>query len=156
MPLAKRFFRYTTRLSLITLSILCLSFALARKELASLFVSDAEVAAITANVILLGAFNKFGDGLQFYLQGPIRALSLQKVASYWAIGTYYLVGIPLASIFAFACDFGALSFQAAFVPVIIIMCVAFTCILRRQDWQVIADQVVERIDKEAYEISNRQ
>ena len=62
VPLAKRFMKQTTRLSLVILSILCLSFVLARNGLASLFVSDAEVAAITANVILLGALVKFGDG----------------------------------------------------------------------------------------------
>ena len=78
------------------------------------------------------------------------------MASYWAIGTYYLVGIPLASIFAFACDFGALSFQASFVPVVIIMCVAFTWILHSQDWQEIADQVAKRIENEANQIANRE
>ena len=40
------------------------------------------------------------DGLQNYLQGPIRAMGLQDIASYSAILCYWLIAIPAA------CGFG--------------------------------------------------
>ena len=49
--------------------------------------------------------------MQGYFAGPIRAMGLQKTASYCAIACYYLLGIPLACLFAIKLGYGVLGLQ---------------------------------------------
>ena len=48
------------------------------------------------------------DGGQCFLQGPIRAMGLQKKGSYYAIACYWIVGVPLSSLLGVWKDFGCL------------------------------------------------
>ena len=57
-------------------------------------------------LIALVGVNFFADGMQGYLQGLIRAMGLQKIASYIALATNWLIAMPLAAIFCFVCDIG--------------------------------------------------
>ena len=59
-------------------------------------------------VLVLLSLSMLLDGSQCYLQGPIRAIGLQQVASYCAIGGFYVIGLPLAWLIAFKFDKGVI------------------------------------------------
>ena len=61
---------------------------------------------MAATLFIIYGINYFGDGMQGYLQGPIRAMKLQGKASYVAIISFWLIGLPLAATFAFVCNMG--------------------------------------------------
>ena len=76
VPLAKRFFAIINKLTLGIVCVICLGIGLFRNQIVTLFVTDEVVVAMTVPVILLTAFNMIFDGMQGYLQGPIRGLGL--------------------------------------------------------------------------------
>ena len=61
---------------------------------------------MAAILFIIYGINYFADGMQGYLQGPIRAMKLQSKASYVAIVCFWLIGLPLAATFAFVCNMG--------------------------------------------------
>ena len=72
---------------------------------------DEEVREMTSNVLLILSVIFFFDGMHGFMNGPIRALGLQKIASYVAISSYWLIGLPAAGIFAFGADLGVSGLQ---------------------------------------------
>ena len=61
---------------------------------------------MSEKLIMITALIHLFDGAQGYLQGPIRALGLQKRASYFAICSYWLLAIPVALILSFWLEIG--------------------------------------------------
>ena len=51
------------------------------------------------------------DGMKGYMVGPIRALGLQKYASYFALISYYIVGLPVGIFLGLYLDYGVLGLQ---------------------------------------------
>ena len=79
--------------------------------------------------------------LQCVLQGPIRALGIQKTASYFAIGSYYIFGLPLAVLFGIVMQYGLIGLQAGISIAILLQAIANAFIILWSDWQKIADVV---------------
>lgn len=76
VPLAKRFFYLGLKVNFIvtfTLSLLTFVF---RESIADFFTADAEIRHIASNVLILLSFNFLADGMQGFLQAPIRAMGL--------------------------------------------------------------------------------
>ena len=119
--------------------ILSLVTYLSREAIMSVYTNDPTVQAICIQVFLLIAVNFLFDGIQGYLQGPIRAMGLQKRASYFAIACYYIVGIPLAWFLAMKRDLGVLGLNAGFSLAVAIQAIAYGFILYKSNWQEVAD-----------------
>lgn len=75
-------------------------------------------------------------------------MGLQKVASFCAIGCYYLVGVPVGSILAFCADLGVAGLQGGYFAAVFVLAMAFTYILRTKNWQDIANEAIKRIKDE--------
>ena len=86
--------------------------------------------------------------MQCYLQGLIRAMGLQKIASYCAIGGYYVIAIPVACILGFWADLGVAGLQLGYFAAVIVQATAYMCILRLNSWQDVANAAVKRIREE--------
>ena len=108
VPLAKRFFNMINVFTFICIAIMCITVGLARHQIAAIFTEDEEVRRVTTNVLILLASFFIFDGMQGYLQGPIRAMGLQQKASYAAIACYYGIGLPMACLFVFKFDMGVM------------------------------------------------
>ena len=106
IPLAQRFLALTWKITLLVVVILALTVIFTRRFIVSAYTQDEELIEMAASVLIITGCNYLGDGMQGYLQGPIRALHLQRKASYVSIVCMWLLGLPLAATFAFACDFG--------------------------------------------------
>ena len=89
------------------------------------------------------------------MQGPIRAMGLQNKASYWAIGTYYLIGIPISCILAIWKDYGVLGLQLGIAAAVTVQFFAYAFILRTNNWQDVADKAVARIKQEEVELAEK-
>ena len=86
------------------------------------------------------------------MQGLIRALGLQKMASFIALALFWLLGIPLAALFAFSFDWGVLGMNSGLAVATIGQGFAFFTIVYRQDWYKIAKEAIERMKKEELEL----
>ena len=104
--------------------------------------------AICMRVFAILACKVAFDGMQGYLQGPIRAMGLQRIASYFSLGSYYLIGIPSACMLSFWADLGVLGLQTGIFIAAVVLVTAFVCILKTKNWQDVADEAIERIKAE--------
>ena len=108
---------------------------------------------MAAPIMVIVGCNFLADGMQVYLQGLIRGLGLQEVASYIALACYWLLGIPLAIVLTFVFDIGVVGLFGGFIAATGFQCLLYFVILVRTNWQEIADLAAERIKKEEEDIS---
>ena len=88
--------------------VLSLTTLLARNQIVACFASDVNVLKMSATLLMVIALVTVFDGSQTYLQGPIRAMGLQKNAAYFAIASHWVIAIPMAGILSFWLDIGAI------------------------------------------------
>lgn len=83
--------------------ILCAQCALhfGKTAIIGVFTNDSGVQALAASTFWVMAIVTIVDTFQGGAQGVIRALGLQKQASYIALAAYYIVTIPLACLLCF-------------------------------------------------------
>ena len=134
VPLAKRFFSFTMKVTIALILMIVITTVLARRQLAMVFTDDEQLIEMTAPLILLAGLNFFADGFQGYLQGPIRAMGLQQVASYIALASYWLIALPLAIIFCFVCDVGVSGLLKAIMIGAACQCLSYLSLLICTNW----------------------
>ncbi|XP_071725355.1 protein DETOXIFICATION 16-like [Rutidosis leptorrhynchoides] len=101
---------------------------LGRKLWGYCYSNEEEVVSYIAQMMLLLAGGHVIDGFQSVLSGAVRGSGRQKVGAIVNLGAYYLIGIPLAILFAFVFHMGgkglwfgiiaALSAQALFLLIL--------------------------------------
>ena len=69
-------------------------------------------------------------------------------ASFIAIASYWLFGLPVAWFLAFYLDYGVIGLLSGFSGACLMQCIAYLTIVTKTDWQEIADASAERIKKE--------
>ncbi|KAJ0746353.1 putative multi antimicrobial extrusion protein [Helianthus annuus] len=93
--------------SVVTEGILgALVLILGRKLWGYCYSSEEEVVIYIAQMMLLLAASHVVDGIQAVLSGAVRGIGRQKIGAILNLGAYYLIGIPLAILFAFVLHFG--------------------------------------------------
>ena len=134
VPLARRFMRLTTWVTLGTIFTLQLMIFFGKDAIAKFYSNDPKVQMLTSTVLILVSFIFFFDGMQGFLQGPIRAIGLQKKASFWTFLCYYVIGIPVACYLALKKDMGVIGLQLGVGIAIFLQCLSYVIILMRSDW----------------------
>ena len=81
-------------------------------------------------------------------------MNLQKKASYVAIASLYLLGIPTALALSLWAGYGVSGLVAGFGIAIFFQSISYLTLLLRTNWQEVADEAVERIRKEEGELKN--
>ena len=145
IPLAQRFFKIISLFTLAVLIFLSILLVSAREQIVGFYTKEAEIQAICERGFLLIAISCLFNGLEGYLQGPIRAMGLQQVASYFTLACYYLIGIPASCLLGFWAGYGVLGIQSGFMIALIVQSIAYLGILRAKNWQDVADEAQERI-----------
>ena len=145
VPLARRFFALTWKITMLIVVILAVTVILARHQIVSVYTHDEALIQMTAPLLIIIGCNYLGDGLQSYLQGPIRALMLQGKASYVAIVCFWLLGLPLAAVFAFACDFGVKGLLMGFLAATALQATSYLVIVLGADWDTVAENATTLI-----------
>ena len=98
MPLAKRFYSLIAKINSVVVITLSAVTLFGRKQIVAMFTMEPRVQEMGEGLFILVAIMKFVDYYQTYLQGPIRAMGLQKMASYYAIACYWVIAVPLSAI----------------------------------------------------------
>jgi len=83
--------------------------------------------------------------MQAFLQGPIRAMGKQGIASVLCLASYYIVALPLALVFCFFLEMGIAGLWLGMIFGIFLQSVAYALIVIFSDWQQVADESAERI-----------
>ena len=76
-------------------------------------------------------------------------MGLQKRASYWTLGCYYLIAIPVACFLGFKMDLSVYGLLGGILSAVIVQMTAYLCIIRTKNWQDVADEAIQRIKDEA-------
>ena len=84
-----------------------LLFVLGRDFLPTLYVSDPEVSAIAAPLLIIAGFFQLSDGVQVVCLGALRGLHDVKVPSLFIFIAYWIIGLPLGYFLAFKIGYGA-------------------------------------------------
>ncbi|KAL8191502.1 hypothetical protein R6Q57_028233 [Mikania cordata] len=79
---------------------------LGRKLWGYCYSNEEEVVSYIAQMMLLLAGSHAVDGIQSVLSGAVRGSGRQKIGAIVNLGAYYLIGIPLAVLFAFVLHLG--------------------------------------------------
>ncbi|CAK4500956.1 unnamed protein product [Aphanomyces euteiches] len=94
---------------LLTLTVAVLSasiLVLLRQWIPKILTSDSELIECTANAILAATPLTLVCATTSVVQGVLWAVDKQDIANYVNAGGYYIVGMPLAAVFAFTLDWG--------------------------------------------------
>jgi len=145
VPLAKRFYKLIGSVTLIIISIMSIATFIARNQIAEFFTEDETVVHQTSMLLIVGAVVFLFDGVQQYLQGMIRALGLQDIASYIALSLFWGLGIPLAALCAFYFEWDVLGLNCGLSVATIIQFFAYYYIVQRKDWQKISEEAIKRM-----------
>ena len=81
-------------------------------------------------------------------------MNLQKKASYVAIASLYLLGVPTALAFSLWAGYSVSGLVAGFGIALFFQASSYLTIILRTSWQGVADEAAERIRKEEEELKN--
>jgi len=85
-----------------------LLFIFGKDFLPTLYVSDPEVIAIAAPLLIIAGFFQMSDGIQVVCLGALRGLQDVKVPSFFIFISYWIIGLPLGYWLAFKINWGAI------------------------------------------------
>ncbi|RDY04641.1 Protein DETOXIFICATION 16, partial [Mucuna pruriens] len=81
------------------------------------------------------ALSSFVDALQSVLSGTARGCGWQKIGALINLGSYYVVGIPLAVIFAFVLSIGGKGLWLGIICALVVQVICLLIITLRTDWE---------------------
>jgi len=80
--------------------------------------------------------------------GPIAALGIQSQCVKITLVAYWIFNVPLCYVFTFPVGMGFFGLWMGMIVGVGIMAICFTYIIGTNDWDKIAEEAAERIEKE--------
>nr|XP_043621494.1 protein DETOXIFICATION 17-like [Erigeron canadensis] len=108
--------------------------------------SDKEVVSYTGQMLLLVAGSHFIEGIQSVLSGAVRGSGRQKIGAIVNLGSYYLIGIPLAVLFAFAFHLGGKGLWLGIIAALIAQGLSLSILTLRTNWESQAKNATHRVN----------
>jgi MATE family multidrug resistance protein len=127
----RRAVRAALLLSVLVMSCSALAFALFRFELPRLYSTDAQVVAISAQILPLAAAFQLCDGLQVVAGGVLRGMGRPDAAALANLLGYYLVALPLAYLAGFVWQRGLPGIWLALALGLLVVALALLVWVRR-------------------------
>ncbi len=93
-------------MALCVMSCTALGFIVLSQSLAALFISDPEVLALAASLLVIAGFFQIVDGTQIVAMNALRGIADVRVPMGIAIFSYWCVALPLSYLFAFETGHG--------------------------------------------------
>lgn len=107
--------------------------------------SEMEVVQYLSSMMPLLALTNFVDGLTCVLSGTARGCGWQKIGAYINLGSFYLVGLPIAILLAFFMHFGGKGLWLGVLCAISLQAICFLAITVKTDWEQEARKATERV-----------
>ncbi|KAF0690817.1 Aste57867_17833 [Aphanomyces stellatus] len=117
-----------------------------RHHLPSLYVSDPDIIARAASTIVYILPLHLLDVLNALSQAVLRALGKPALAASVNAGAYYLLGLPVAALFAFVGHWNLPGLWGGFSIGSLVGCVLYAYLIPRLDWDAILDETKKRND----------
>ena len=90
------------------------SFIILRKFLPTLYISEEPVIALASSLLIVAGLFQLSDGTQATGLGVLRGLTDVKIPTLYTFVAYWIIGIPVAYIFGFWLDLGAIGVWIGF------------------------------------------
>ena len=94
------------RLILAMAFVTSVSVLLLRDSIGYIFADNAEVAVMTAHLVIPFVIYQFGDGMQCNYSNALRGISDVKMVTLYAFIAYFLISLPSGYLFGFILDWG--------------------------------------------------
>lgn len=107
--------------------------------------NETQVVKYLATMMPILATSNFLDGLQCVLSGTARGCGWQKIGAYINLGSYYLVGIPLAIVFSFVIHIGGKGLWLGIICALILQGLSLLTVTMRTNWEKEAKKATERV-----------
>ncbi|KAK7291389.1 hypothetical protein RIF29_06490 [Crotalaria pallida] len=107
--------------------------------------NEVEVVKYVATMMPILATSIFIDGFQCILSGTARGCGWQKIGAFVNLGSYYLVGIPAAIVFAFVLHIGGKGLWLGIICALIVQTISLLIITIRTDWEQEAKKATDRV-----------
>ncbi|KAK7314617.1 hypothetical protein VNO77_33144 [Canavalia gladiata] len=107
--------------------------------------NELEVIKYVAVMLPILATSNFLDGLQCVLSGTARGCGWQKIGAMVNLGSYYLVGIPCAIVFAFELHIGGKGLWLGIICALIVQVCSLMIITIRTNWEQEAKNATNRV-----------
>ncbi|XP_028083610.1 protein DETOXIFICATION 16-like isoform X7 [Camellia sinensis] len=104
-----------------------------------------EVVRYVAAMMPILAASNFLDALQGVLSGTVRGCGRQKAGAFVNLGSYYIVGIPSAIVFAFVLRIGGKGLWFGIICGLIVQVLSLSTITLRTNWEQQAKKATERV-----------
>ncbi|XP_052179342.1 protein DETOXIFICATION 16-like [Diospyros lotus] len=107
--------------------------------------NETEVVRYVAAMMPILAVSNFLDGLQCVLSGTVRGCGRQKIGAFINLGSYYLMGIPCAIMFAFVLQIKGKGLWLGIICGLIVQVLSLLTITIRTNWEQEAKKATERV-----------
>ncbi len=97
----------------------------------SLFTPDSAVQIVAAHLLFFGGLFQLSDGIQGVTLGALRGLMDVKRPMYYAMGSYLIIGAPIAYFFGFIIDMEAAGIWVGFVCALTALAILY---IHRFNW----------------------
>ncbi|KAF5804738.1 putative multi antimicrobial extrusion protein [Helianthus annuus] len=132
--------------SVVTEGILgALILILGRKLWGYCYSNEEEVVSYIAQMMLLLAASHVVDGIQSVLSGAVRGSGRQKIGAVLNLGAYYLIGIPLAVLFAFVLHFGGKGLWFGIIAALLAQALFLLILTLCTNWEMEAKKANQRV-----------
>ncbi|XP_048330181.2 protein DETOXIFICATION 16-like [Ziziphus jujuba] len=116
-----------------------------RKVWGYAYSNDADVLKYVSEMMPILAISNLIDGVQAVISGTVRGCGWQKIGAYVNLGSYYLVGIPIAVLFAFVFHTGGKGLWLGIICALIVQMVSLLVITARTNWEQEAKKAKDRV-----------
>ncbi|KAJ6765019.1 PROTEIN DETOXIFICATION [Salix koriyanagi] len=107
--------------------------------------NEIQVVNYVAVMLPVVATSNFLDGLQCVLSGVARGCGWQKIGAYINLGSYYLVGIPIAILLAFVFHVGGKGLWLGIICALVVQVLSLATITVRTNWEQEAKKATDRV-----------
>ncbi|OIW03606.1 hypothetical protein TanjilG_06115 [Lupinus angustifolius] len=107
--------------------------------------NEVEVVKYVAIMMPILAISSFLEALQSVLSGVARGCGWQKIGAYVNLGSYYLVGIPAAVVFAFVLHIGGKGLWLGIICAVFVQSISLSIITIRTNWEQEAKKATDRV-----------
>ncbi|KAH7857071.1 hypothetical protein Vadar_008755 [Vaccinium darrowii] len=107
--------------------------------------NEVQVVRYVAAMMPILAISNFMDGLQSVLSGSVRGCGWQKIGAFVNLGSYYLVGIPCAVLFAFVLHIGGMGLWLGIICALFVQVLSLLTLTLRNNWEQEAKKATERV-----------
>ncbi|XP_061343640.1 protein DETOXIFICATION 16-like [Gastrolobium bilobum] len=110
-----------------------------------IFTNVPEVVNYMASMMPILASSAFVDSLQTAFQGIARGCGWQKLSAFINLGSYYLVGVPFAIVFAFVLHMNEKGLLLGIILALIVQVVCFLLVTLGTNWEKEANKAAIRV-----------